>query len=98
MSLPFSLAKERPKARCSVTSAKRWLRGTTTSFKTNVNTVISIDSTSAAEIIRTVVTPRLRRAVSSLFAESRVKTKRDAINVPIGTEKASQRGRLNNST
>ena len=42
--------------------------------------------------------PRLRRAVSSLFAERRVNTNSDAISVPIGTEKANQRGMLNNST
>ena len=52
----------------------------------------------AALIIRTVVMPRLRSAVSSLFAERRVNTNSDAISVPIGTEKANQRGMLNNKT
>ena len=41
-----------------------------------------------------VVTPRLRRAVSSLLEDSLVNTNREAISVPIGTEKASQRGML----
>ena len=63
-----------------------------------MNSVITIERARAALIIRTVVIPRLRRAVSSLFAERRVNTNRDAISVPIGTEKANQRGMLNSST
>ena len=97
-SRPVSLARERPKARFKLTSAKRWLRGTTTSLRTKVNRVIAIERAREALIIRFVVMPRLLRAVSSLFAERRVNTNSEAISVPIGTEKANQRGMLNNST
>ena len=48
--------------------------------------------------MRRVVTPRLRSAVSSLLDDSLVKTNSEAINVPMGTENASQRGVLRIST
>ena len=63
-----------------------------------MNRVIAIERARAALIIRFVVMPRLLRAVSSLFAERRVNTNSEAISVPIGTEKANQRGMLKNNT
>ena len=98
MSLPFSVASARPRAFWRVTSAWVLAWGTITSLNSNVMPVSRADNTRAGTTRRTVLTPTLRNAVSSLFAVSLLYASRVANRVAIGKDSTRKRGRLRSIT